>query len=151
MRYHLYRIASSSLINSTIHDQLETKLLYYDLFCMLMLLGLVGQQIDSFDEFIRYTIQELVYDTGEITMTPEDQYIIGQDVAQVHILIFLFFVSPSLFMQLFSILMSIYKLLNLSIIILYARLFTDNVKNSFHFFIRVFLNKILIMRFMSCL
>ena len=118
---------------------------------MLMLLGLVGQQIDSFDEFIRYTIQELVYDTGEITMTPEDQYIIGQDVAQVHILIFLFFVSPSLFMQLFSILMSIYKLLNLSIIILYARLFTDNVKNSFHFFIRVFLNKILIMRFMSCL
>lgn len=46
-------------------------------------LGLVGQQIDSFDEFIRYTIQELVYDTGEITMTPEDQFIIGQDVAQV--------------------------------------------------------------------
>lgn len=45
--------------------------------------GLVGQQIDSFDEFIRYTIQELVYDTGEITMTPEDQFIIGQDVAQV--------------------------------------------------------------------
>ena len=40
-----------------------------------MLPGLVGQQIDSFDEFIRYTIQELVYDTGEITMTPEDQYI----------------------------------------------------------------------------
>ena len=48
-------------------------------------LGLVGQQIDSFDEFIRYTIQELVYDTGEITMTPEDQFIIGQDVAQVRI------------------------------------------------------------------
>lgn len=50
------------------------------LFCIS---GLVGQQIDSFDEFIRYTIQELVYDTGEITMTPEDQFIIGQDVAQV--------------------------------------------------------------------
>ena len=48
-------------------------------------LGLVGQQIDSFDEFIRYTIQELVYDTGEITLTPEDQFIIGQDVAQVRI------------------------------------------------------------------
>ena len=45
----------------------------------------MGQQIDSFDEFIRYTIQELVYDTGEITMTPEDQFIIGQDVAQVYL------------------------------------------------------------------
>ena len=56
-----------------------------------MLPGLVGQQIDSFDEFIRYTIQELVYDTGEITMTPEDQYIIGQDVAQVFLHFFLFF------------------------------------------------------------
>ena len=52
-------------------------------FCVFFSLGLVGQQIDSFDEFIRYTIQELVYDTGEITMTPEDQFIIGQDVAQV--------------------------------------------------------------------
>ena len=56
-----------------------------------MLPGLVGQQIDSFDEFIRYTIQELVYDTGEITMTPEDQYIIGQDVAQVFLHFFLVF------------------------------------------------------------
>jgi hypothetical protein len=53
------------------------------LFSFLWYTGLVGQQIDSFDEFIRYTIQELVYDTGEITMTPEDQFIIGQDVAQV--------------------------------------------------------------------
>ena len=45
--------------------------------------GLVGQQIDSFDEFIRYTIQELVNDAGEISVTPEDQFIIGQDVEQV--------------------------------------------------------------------
>ena len=44
--------------------------------------GLVGQQIDSFDEFIKYTIQELVNDTGEITVTPEDQFIHGQDVEQ---------------------------------------------------------------------
>ena len=40
--------------------------------------GLVGQQIDSFDEFIRYTIQELVNDTGEISVTPEDQFVVGQ-------------------------------------------------------------------------
>ena len=51
--------------------------------CNIFLVGIVGQQIDSFDEFIRYTIQELVYDTGEISMTPEDQFIMGQDVAQV--------------------------------------------------------------------
>jgi DNA-directed RNA polymerase II subunit RPB2 len=44
--------------------------------------GLVGQQIDSFDEFIKYTIQELVNDTGEITVTPEDQFIHGQEVEQ---------------------------------------------------------------------
>ena len=67
-----------------------------------MLPGLVGQQIDSFDEFIRYTIQELVYDTGEITMTPEDQYIIGQDVAQVFLHFFLFFLFVlSLFIHFF--------------------------------------------------
>ena len=44
--------------------------------------GLVGQQIDSFDEFMKYTIQELVNDIGEISITPEDQFIIGQDVEQ---------------------------------------------------------------------
>jgi hypothetical protein len=44
---------------------------------------LVSQQLDSFDEFIRFTIQELVNDGGEISMTPEDQFIPGQDVEQV--------------------------------------------------------------------
>ena len=41
--------------------------------------GLVGQQIDSFDEFVINTIQELIEDAGEITVTPENQYIPGQD------------------------------------------------------------------------
>jgi DNA-directed RNA polymerase II subunit RPB2 len=46
--------------------------------------GLVAQQIDSFDEFIKFTVQELVQDAGEIVLTPEDQYILGQEVEQVN-------------------------------------------------------------------
>ncbi len=42
--------------------------------------GLVGQQIDSFDEFIKNIIQEIVDDAGDITVTPEDQFIPGMDV-----------------------------------------------------------------------
>ena len=45
--------------------------------------GLVGQQIDSFDEFLQNTIQELVDDAGEIIVTPENQFIPGQDLAMV--------------------------------------------------------------------
>ena len=45
--------------------------------------GLVCQQIDSFDEFIVNTIQELVDDTGEIVVTPENQFIPGQDTEAV--------------------------------------------------------------------
>eukprot|EP00605_Chrysophyceae_sp_TOSAG23-4_P000632 GSChrysophyteH1.ASY1.ANO1.713.1 assembled CDS len=45
--------------------------------------GLVGQQIDSFDEFLQNTIQELVDDAGEIVVTPENQFIPGQDLAMV--------------------------------------------------------------------
>lgn len=42
--------------------------------------GLVRQQLDSFDEFISTTIQELIDDAGEITVTPEDQFIPGKEV-----------------------------------------------------------------------
>lgn len=45
--------------------------------------GLVGQQLDSFDEFLKNTIQELVDDAGELSVTPENQYIPGQDTDQV--------------------------------------------------------------------
>jgi len=45
--------------------------------------GLVGQQLDSFDEFIRTTIQELIDDLGEIIVIPQNQYIPGVDVDQV--------------------------------------------------------------------
>jgi DNA-directed RNA polymerase beta subunit len=47
--------------------------------------GLVGQQLDSFDEFIKNTIQELVDDAGELSVTPENQYIPGQDLDQVKV------------------------------------------------------------------
>lgn len=36
--------------------------------------GLVGQQVDSFNEFISFTIQEMVDDNGEISVTSENQY-----------------------------------------------------------------------------
>jgi len=45
--------------------------------------GLVGQQVDSFDEFLQNTIQELIDDAGEIIVTPENQFIPGQDLAMV--------------------------------------------------------------------
>eukprot|EP00639_Heterosigma_akashiwo_P023704 CAMPEP_0206405564 /NCGR_PEP_ID=MMETSP0294-20121207/29172_1 /ASSEMBLY_ACC=CAM_ASM_000327 /TAXON_ID=39354 /ORGANISM="Heterosigma akashiwo, Strain CCMP2393" /LENGTH=67 /DNA_ID=CAMNT_0053863943 /DNA_START=52 /DNA_END=251 /DNA_ORIENTATION=- len=37
--------------------------------------GLVRQQLDSFDEFIQNTMQELVDDSGDIRVTPEAQYL----------------------------------------------------------------------------
>lgn len=42
--------------------------------------GLVRQQIDSFDEFITNTIQELIDDTGEIIVKPVRQYVSSQDI-----------------------------------------------------------------------
>lgn len=45
--------------------------------------GLVGQQLDSFDEFMNNMIQELVNDVGNITITPENQYIPGEEIDQV--------------------------------------------------------------------
>lgn len=44
--------------------------------------GLVRQQIDSFDEFITNTIQELIDDAGEIFVKPEKQYLSMQDTEQ---------------------------------------------------------------------
>lgn len=47
--------------------------------------GLVSQQIDSFDEFVNNTIQEIVSDSGEIAVTPANQYVHGQDIQQVRL------------------------------------------------------------------
>jgi DNA-directed RNA polymerase II subunit RPB2 len=44
--------------------------------------GLVRQQIDSFDEFITNTIQELIDDAGEIIVKPEKQYLSLKDIEQ---------------------------------------------------------------------
>ena len=46
--------------------------------------GLVRQQLDSFDDFIHNSIQELVDDSGEIKVIPEDQFIPGQDIEKVN-------------------------------------------------------------------
>jgi len=44
--------------------------------------GLVRQQLDSFDEFIQNTMQELVDCSGDIRVSPEAQYLPGQTVEQ---------------------------------------------------------------------
>ena len=41
--------------------------------------GLVRQQLDSFDEFIQNTLQELVDDSGAIRVSPEVQHTVGYD------------------------------------------------------------------------
>jgi len=41
--------------------------------------GLVRQQLDSFDEFIITTMQELVDDSGDIRVSPELQHLVGYD------------------------------------------------------------------------
>lgn len=43
--------------------------------------GLVRQQLDSFDEFIQNTMQELVDDSGSIRLSPEMQLTVGYDEA----------------------------------------------------------------------
>ena len=45
--------------------------------------GLVRQQLDSFDEFIQNTMQELVDDSGAIRVSPEYQHTVGYDEDQV--------------------------------------------------------------------
>lgn len=52
--------------------------------------GLVGQQLDSFDEFIKNTIQETIDDNGEISVTSENQYR-GDDSPDVSHLQYLIF------------------------------------------------------------
>ncbi|CAM9151953.1 unnamed protein product [Chrysoparadoxa australica] len=44
--------------------------------------GLVRQQLDSFDEFVNTTLQELVKDSGDVTVIPRPQYLPGQDTVQ---------------------------------------------------------------------
>ncbi len=39
--------------------------------------GLVRQQLDSFDEFLQNTMQELVDDSGAIRVSPEYQHSVG--------------------------------------------------------------------------
>merc|ERR1719183_2916316 len=41
--------------------------------------GLVRQQLDSFDEFVQNTMQELVDDSGDIRVSPELQHLVGYD------------------------------------------------------------------------
>ena len=42
--------------------------------------GLVRQQLDSFDEFIQNTMQEIVDDSPDIVVSPEKQHVPGQEM-----------------------------------------------------------------------
>lgn len=50
--------------------------------------GLVRQQLDSFDEFIQNTMQEIVDESADIEIRPESQHNPGHqsDVAEVRLL-----------------------------------------------------------------
>lgn len=43
--------------------------------------GLVRQQLDSFNEFVNVTIQEIVEETPEIVLRPESQHMPGVEAA----------------------------------------------------------------------
>lgn len=45
--------------------------------------GLVRQQLDSFNQFILNSIQEMVDDSGRIVVTPENQYVPGKEAEMV--------------------------------------------------------------------
>lgn len=55
--------------------------------------GLVRQQLDSFDEFIQNTMQEIVDESGEIEIRPESQHNPGHqsDSAEARQLLLIFF------------------------------------------------------------
>jgi DNA-directed RNA polymerase II subunit RPB2 len=53
--------------------------------------GLVKQQLDSFDQFIVTSIQEMVDDAGQIVITPENQFIPGKEAQMVRENAHLFF------------------------------------------------------------
>ena len=44
-----------------------------------LVLNFVWQQLDSFDEFIQNTMQELVDDSADIRVSPELQHLVGYD------------------------------------------------------------------------
>ena len=49
--------------------------------------GLVKQQLDSYDQFILSSIQEMVDDQGQIVITPENQYIPGREAEMVRFIV----------------------------------------------------------------
>ena len=60
--------------------------------------GLVKQQLDSFDQFIVTSIQEMVDDAGQIVITPENQFIPGKEAQMVrHHKHFFFLLSDLLY------------------------------------------------------
>jgi uncharacterized protein YqeY len=57
--------------------------------------GLVRQQLDSFDEFLQNSIQELIDDAGEVKIIPEDQFLSDKQVDKVYLSVLLSLSSSS--------------------------------------------------------
>ena len=77
--------------------------------------GLVRQQLDSFDEFLQNSIQELIDDAGEIKIIPEDQFLSDKQVDKVSFrsvlsFPFFFFLKKFLYLSHYFFLPSIYML-----------------------------------------
>lgn len=51
--------------------------------CYFLDKGLVRQQLDSFDEFIQNTMQEIVDESPDIVLIPESQHLPGQAPSQL--------------------------------------------------------------------
>ena len=47
--------------------------------------GLVRQQLESFDDFLQYKMQDIVDEDPTIVLTPEAQHMPGQTAAQTHV------------------------------------------------------------------
>ena len=64
--------------------------------------GLVRQQLDSFDEFIQNTMQEIVDESADIEIRPESQHNPGRQSDFLEVWIGLFLLYPAWFLREFG-------------------------------------------------
>jgi DNA-directed RNA polymerase beta subunit len=85
---HENSTGSSSQMNyNHFHDVLDEEITQEDAWVIINKYfetkGLVRQQLDSFDEFLQNSIQELIDDAGEVRVVPEDQFLSDKQVDKV--------------------------------------------------------------------
>jgi hypothetical protein len=79
--------SSSQMNYNHFHDVLDEEITQEDAWVIINKYfetkGLVRQQLDSFDEFLQNSIQELIDDAGEVRIIPEDQFLSDKQVDKV--------------------------------------------------------------------